>query len=76
MTAIRVVARVRPQQQSELGKDAIVTTETTDGHGIVRIPNPKNEGESFAFQFSGVYDHLSTQQQIFETESKGYVEQF
>lgn len=69
---IRVVARIRPQQPNELGKDVIVTTA---GHGessaqpaLVKIPNPKNSSELFTFQFSSVYNEASTQQQIFENE--------
>lgn len=68
--AIRVVARIRPQQQNE---DAIVSTACNSDDlsaqpTLVKIPNPKNEGENFTFQFSSVYDHQATQQQIFEQE--------
>ena len=72
---IRVIARIRPQQQHELGKDVIVSTassteSTSDQPTLVKIPNPKNESEDFTFQFSGVYGHTATQQQIFDNEGQ------
>lgn len=70
--AIRVVARVRPQQQKELDEDVIVSTagSSDDSPHLaeIKIPNPRNDKESFTFQFSGVYNHLATQQQLFENE--------
>lgn len=63
---IRVVAGIRPQQSHELGKDVIVST--ASNATLVKIPNPKNESEDFTFQFSSVYDHTATQQQIFDNE--------
>jgi len=71
--SIRVVARIRPQQQNETGKDVIVSAVShapSDQPTLVRIPNPKNEGQAFTFQFSSVYDHLATQQQIFDNEGQ------
>jgi hypothetical protein len=72
--SVRVVARIRPLLKQELDKDVIVTSESTDGEGaqptVVRIPNPKNEAESFSFQFSSVYEQQTTQQQLFESEGK------
>lgn len=71
--AIRVVARIRPQQQNELGKDVIVSAVSDAASHqptLVKIPNPKNEGEAFTFQFSSVYNHLATQQQIFDNEGQ------
>ena len=35
---------------------------------VVRIPNPKNEGEEYAFQFNGVYDAQVSQQELFDAE--------
>lgn len=70
---IRVVARVRPQQSHELGKDVIVSTASnTDSEQptLVKIPNPKNGSEDFTFQFSSVYDQNATQQQIFDNEGQ------
>ena len=70
--AIRVVARIRPQQQNELDKDVIVSTagNTDDSHHPteIQIPNPRNERETFTFQFSSVYNYLATQQQLFDNE--------
>lgn len=74
--SVRVVARIRPLLKHELDKDAIVTAESSnDGDckarpTVVRIPNPKNEAESFSFQFSSVYEESATQQELFDTESE------
>ncbi|KAI4229638.1 MAG: hypothetical protein L6R36_000685 [Xanthoria steineri] len=73
MGGIRVVARIRPQQNSELEKDCIVSATGPDGDTssqptVVRIPSFKNENEAFSFQFSSVYDQASTQQAIFDNE--------
>jgi hypothetical protein len=68
---IRVVARIRPHQQNESPKDIIVSAVShiaSDQPTLVRIPNPKNEGEAFTFQFSSVYGHSATQQEIFDNE--------
>ncbi|RMZ73676.1 kinesin family [Pyrenophora seminiperda CCB06] len=59
---------------SEIDKDTIVTAETPDGEtipSIVRIPSPKNEAESFSFQFSSVYEQDASQQQLFDAETTG-----
>lgn len=37
---------------------------------VVRIPNPKNEGEEYAFQFNGVYDAQVSQQELFDAEGE------
>lgn len=71
--AIRVVARIRPQQANESEKDVIVSAASVEDGSpsqptLVRIPSPKNENENFTFQFSGVYDGLATQQSIFDNE--------
>ncbi|CAI7645578.1 unnamed protein product [Penicillium bialowiezense] len=39
-----------------------------DRDNVVRIPNPKNEGEEYAFQFNGVYDAEVSQQELFDAE--------
>ena len=69
---IRVVARIRPQQKSELDKDIIVSAvndnDTSAHPSIVKVPNPKNQNEDYSFQFSSVYDQPSTQQEIFDNE--------
>jgi hypothetical protein len=58
--------------KQELDKDTIVTVDTpedpTANPTTVRIPNPKNESESFSFQFNSVYGQDATQQQIFDSE--------
>ncbi|KAF2134478.1 kinesin-domain-containing protein [Dothidotthia symphoricarpi CBS 119687] len=69
--SVRVVARIRPLLKQELDKDTIVTAETIDGEStatVVRIPSPKNDAESFSFQFSSVYEQEATQQQLFDAE--------
>ncbi|KAL9023534.1 MAG: hypothetical protein Q9196_007144 [Gyalolechia fulgens] len=76
MGGIRVVARIRPQQNTGIERDCIVSAANIDGDtssqpNLVRIPNFKNENEVYSFQFSGVYDQHSTQQTIFENESTG-----
>ena len=72
--AVRVVARIRPQQQNELETETILSTvnnqETSEKPTLIKIPNPKNESEVYSFQFSGVYDHFATQQQIFDNEGE------
>ncbi|GAM36690.1 hypothetical protein TCE0_018f05977 [Talaromyces pinophilus] len=35
---------------------------------LIRIPNPKNEGEQYTFQFNAVYGGETTQQELFEAE--------
>jgi hypothetical protein len=70
--SVRVVARIRPQLKHELDKDTIVTAEALDGEtsaSVVRIPSPRNDAESFSFQFSGLYEQDATQQQLFDAES-------
>lgn len=41
-----------------------------DRDNVVRIPNPKNEGEEYAFQFNGVYGAEVSQQELFDAEGK------
>ncbi|KAF9696624.1 hypothetical protein EKO04_005492 [Ascochyta lentis] len=69
--SVRVVARIRPLLKQELDKDTIVTAETLEGEPtatVVRLPSPKNDAESFSFQFSSVYEQEATQQQLFDAE--------
>lgn len=73
--SVRVVARIRPLLKNELDKDTIVTAETLEGEtvpAVVRIPSPKNDAESFSFQFSSVYEQDATQQQLFDAESTSF----
>lgn len=74
MGSIRVVARIRPQQDQGKEGECIVSTASINGvqpsqPNVVRIPNVKNENEVYSFQFSSVYDHSSKQQTIFDNES-------
>ena len=66
---IRIIARVRPQQKHELNQDVILSTISNGGNSVVKVLNPKKESELYSFQFSGVYDCSSTQQEIFDNES-------
>ncbi|CAK7205800.1 hypothetical protein SEUCBS139899_008579 [Sporothrix eucalyptigena] len=70
--SVRVVARVRPLLPKELDKDVIVRVDSTSDDGrapnIVKIPSPKNEAEEFSFQFNGVYDQATTQEELFNAE--------
>ncbi|KAL8973267.1 MAG: hypothetical protein Q9183_000067 [Haloplaca sp. 2 TL-2023] len=75
MGGIRVVARIRPQQDPRIEGECIVSSAGADGDGsssqqpsLVRIPSIKNDNEVYSFQFSGVYDQDSTQQTIFDNE--------
>lgn len=74
MSSIRVVARIRPQQDLRKEGECIISTASINGvqssqPNVVRIPNVKNENEVYSFQFSSVYDQSSTQQTIFDNES-------
>src|SRR3981189_1900681 len=41
-----------------------------DRETAVKIPNPKNEGEQYTFQFNAVYGGNATQQEIFDGEGQ------
>lgn len=41
-----------------------------DRDNVVRIPNPKNEGEEYTFNFNAVYDSDVVQQELFDAEGK------
>ena len=71
--SVRVVARIRPLLKAELNKDIVVTAsgaadENGKGNTVVTIPNPKNDGENFNFQFNSVYGPEANQQELFEKE--------
>lgn len=71
--SVRVVARIRPLLDKELDKDVIVHAASNDDgktSNVVKIPNPKNESEEFSFTFNGVYDQLTTQEELFAAEGK------
>lgn len=68
--SVKVVARIRPLLKQEIEKDIIVTTDPSKlgAARLVRIPNPKNDAESYSFQFNSVYDSSATQQDLFDGE--------
>lgn len=72
--SVRVVARIRPLLKAEIEKDVIVDAanapgaDSTDTKTVVKIPNPKNYGESYSFQFNSVYPSEATQAQVFDNE--------
>lgn len=41
-----------------------------DRDNVVRIPNPKNEGEEYTFNFNAVYDAEVAQQELFDAEGE------
>ncbi|EEH09156.1 kinesin family protein [Histoplasma capsulatum G186AR] len=49
-------------------KDGANAALALDRDNLVRIPNPKNEGEEYSFQFNGVYGPDVSQQEIFDGE--------
>ena len=83
-STVRVIARVRPLLKTEIEHDKIIETcssPTSAAHkshsetgqpvgpsDTIKIPNPKNPGEKYSFQFQSVYDSEATQQEIFEKE--------
>ena len=69
--SVRVVARIRPLLEKELDKDIIVRPDGADPNGphtIVKIPNPKNDGEDFSFAFNSVYGSSASQETLFTSE--------
>lgn len=69
--SVRVVARIRPLLDKEADKDTIVRPDSTEAGKaptIVKIPNPRNEGEDFSFAFNSVYDQPTTQETLFTSE--------
>lgn len=72
--AIRVVARIRPRRATESGEDIVVMTGSDENAStqpnLIRLPNPKNQGEAFSFQLHNVYASEATQQEIFDGESQ------
>ncbi|KAJ6126675.1 hypothetical protein N7523_002287 [Penicillium sp. IBT 18751x] len=53
-------------QQSTNGDRKLAALRDRDN--VVRIPNPKNGGEEYTFQFSAVYDAEVAQQEMFDAE--------
>ncbi|KAL8834184.1 MAG: hypothetical protein Q9170_003885 [Blastenia crenularia] len=73
MGGIRVVARIRPQQETESERECIVSAvnasnDASSQPNLVRIPSFKNDYELYSFQFSSVYEQSSSQQIIFDNE--------
>jgi len=71
--SVRVVARIRPLLEKELGKDVIVRADSVEEGKpltVVKIPSPKNESEEFSFAFNGVYEQSTTQEELFTAEGK------
>ncbi|KAK3899947.1 kinesin-like protein KIF22 [Staphylotrichum tortipilum] len=69
--SVRVVARIRPLLEKELGKDVIVRADRVDDAKpltVVKIPSPKNEAEEFSFAFNSVYDQSTSQEELFTAE--------
>ena len=69
--SVRVVARIRPLLEKELGKDVIVRADRVDDAKpltVVKIPSPKNEAEEFSFAFNSVYDQATSQEDLFTAE--------
>ena len=69
---VRVVARIRPPQHKDPDQDIIIST-ISNGYDTsypteLKIPSPRSEKENFTFSFSSVYDHLKTQQELFDNE--------
>lgn len=57
----------KDDKKGSQGKAALRDRDT-----VVRIPNPKNESEEYAFQFNAVYDANVTQQELFDAEGSYY----
>lgn len=69
--SVRVVARIRPLLEKELDRDIIVRADTVEEgkpFTIVKIPNPRNDGEEFSFAFNAVFDQSTSQETLFTTE--------
>lgn len=66
-TGSSVVADNKPQQSTTADRKLAALR---DRDNVVRIPNPKNEGEEYTFQFNAVYDAEVTQQEMFDAEGE------
>lgn len=63
---VNAVADVLKQNKDSLADKA----SSKDRDTLIRIPNPKNEGEQYTFQFNAVYGGEITQQELFEAEGE------
>lgn len=61
-----------PATSKKDGKNAQDKAASKDRDTVVRIPNPKNENEEYAFQFNAVYDADASQQELFDAEGSYY----
>lgn len=71
--AIRVLARIRPQQEHEFDQNVVVTAVMNENDpmtppSLVQVPSHKNDFEIYTFKFSSVYDQFASQQSIFDNE--------
>lgn len=70
-TGSSVSAAEAKSRQSMTGDRKLAALRDRDN--VVKIPNPKNEGEEYTFQFNAVYDAEVAQQELFDAESMYYV---
>ncbi|CRG87797.1 Kinesin-like protein KIF22 [Talaromyces islandicus] len=57
-----------PARTKKGSPDGKAAAALKDRDTLIRIPNPKNEGEQYTFQFNAVYGADSTQQELFDAE--------
>ncbi|PKY00845.1 kinesin-like protein [Aspergillus campestris IBT 28561] len=57
-----------PKSDHTTSEDNAALKKLRDRNTVVRIPNPKNEGEEYSFQFNAVYDADAPQQELFDAE--------
>lgn len=57
-----------PKSDHATSEDSAALKKLRDRNTVVRIPNPKNEGEEYSFQFNAVYDADAPQQELFDAE--------
>lgn len=69
------VPDAKPRQSNggwKSSREAASLAALRDRDNVVRVPNPKNEGEEYAFQFNAVYDAEASQQELFDAEGACY----
>lgn len=68
---VRTGASAAPESKSQQSTNADrKLAALRDRDNVVRIPNPKNEGEEYTFQFNSVYDAEVAQQEMFDAEGE------
>ena len=70
---VETCSSVTPSQSTTSGtigaaRKTGTASESQERFDTIKIPNPKNAGEKYSFQFQAVYDEQGTQQEIFERE--------